>query len=308
MNRCPLSNLPCDGDYHPKGLRKLASGLKRLERLPNKELQYKTIHEYSDRMSISGMQPKLSVRVSIKKQAIDFVERGGTFILKPDHFHFRQIPQNESLTMDLAECCGLEVPTHGLLWTEESGLTYIIKRFDRKGKSFKIDVEDGCQLAGQSSRDKYRSSIEKLIEIFINHCTVPAAELEKLFRLILFCFLTGNNDMHLKNHSLLKVEGFIKMSPVYDLLNCNIANPDDREELALPLAGKTKNLNRKTLVDYLALERMKLSRAIIEKTLSDFSSALSLLQLKIQESWLDEEFKTSYLDLLQSRAKKLKLI
>jgi serine/threonine-protein kinase HipA len=132
-------------------------------------------------------------------------------------------------------------PPHGLLSTLDKGWVYFVKRFDREGRSDRVAVEDFAQLSGASRETKYESSLESVVQIVDKFCTFPALEKPKLVKRLLFCFLTGNEDMHLKNFSLWSRRGVISLSPAYDLLNTTLVLEQVVEESALPLAGKKPN-------------------------------------------------------------------
>ena len=149
MNRCPISYSSCgENRYSEKGLKLLASGLSNLNLLPyTAEEQRIDAFNRASKMSIQGVQPKLSAILNAKNECFEIVDRGGRYILKPQHQLFKEMPENEDLTMRLAEIIDLEVPINGLIWSKDNSLTYFIKRFDRKGQNGKIPVEDFAQLA-----------------------------------------------------------------------------------------------------------------------------------------------------------------
>jgi len=225
MNKCPITYIPCgDKRYSEKGLRLLASGLSQLKQFAyTAEEQRNEAFHRSKKMSIQGVQPKLSAVLNIKEEKFEIADRKGRYILKPQHHLYPQMPENEDLTMRLAQLIKLDVPVHGMIWAKDNTLTYFIKRFDRKGQKDKIPVEDFAQLAGLSRDTKYNYSMEKVVMLINAHCTFPAIEKVKLFKLVLFCFITGNEDMHLKNFSIINQNGKIQISPCYDLLNTTIA-------------------------------------------------------------------------------------
>jgi serine/threonine-protein kinase HipA len=144
-----------------------------------------------------------------------------------------------------------------MIWSKDNTLTYFIKRFDRKGQNDKVPVEDFTQLAGLSRDTKYNYSMEKLVKLIDAYCTFPSIEKVKLFKLVLFNFMIGNDDMHLKNYSIINLDRKIQLAPCYNLVNTIIEykNPDD--EIALPINGKKKNLTRNMLIDS-RLERLRL--------------------------------------------------
>ena len=303
MNRCPITyeNLE-EGIYSPQGLKRLSPALKKLALLDYtaEELRAEAMQRAS-KMSIQGIQPKLSAVLNIKDGRFEVVDKGGKYILKPPHPIFPELPQNEDLTMRLAGCIGIEVPVHGLVYGKDGLLTYFIKRFDRKGQKDKIAVEDFAQLAGLSRDTKYNYSMEKLIKLIDETCTFPAIEKIGLFKRVLFNYLVGNEDMHLKNYSVIIRNGKVELSPAYDFLNSSIVLKGDIEEIALTLKGKKRNLNRSDLINYLGTERCTLTDKVIEKTLSSVQQAIPTWFNLIDNSFLTDEMKERYSDLLKRR-------
>lgn len=303
MNRCSIIyNEFCEGLYSEKGLKRLSPSLKTLGLLnfTAEELRAEAMQRAS-KMSIQGVQPKLSAILNIKDGLFEIVDKGGRYILKPQHQIFPELPQNEDLTMRLAESIGIEIPLHGLIYSKDHSLTYFIKRFDRKGQKDKVATEDFAQLAGMSRDTKYNYSMEKLVKLLDDYCTFPAIEKAKLFKLVLFNYLVGNEDMHLKNYSVIVRNGKVELSPAYDLLNSSIVLKGDIEEIALSLKGKKSNLNRDILVNYFGKERCSLTDKIIEKTLETVQSAIHSWFDLIDISFLSDEMQEKYRTLLQKR-------
>jgi len=201
----------------------------------------------------------------------------------------------------------IESPLNGMIYSSDRKLTYFIKRFDRYGRNKKLSVEDFAQLAGRSRDTKYDYSMEKIIDIIDTYCTFPAIEKVKLFRLTIFNFLIGNEDMHLKNFSLITRDNKIGLSPAYDLLNTTIVLPNESEEIALPLAGKKKNLSATILIDYFGKERLKLNDKVISLVLDKIKSAFSDWEKILTISFLSSQMKTKYLDLLKTRKERIGL-
>ena len=229
MNRCPITYNLCEEDtYSEKGLKLLSPTLKSLSLLEftAEELRAEAMYRAS-KMSIQGIQPKLSAILNIKDGLFVIVDKSGRYILKPQHHIFPELPQNEDLTMRLAASIGVEVPLHGLIYSKDGSLTYFIRRFDRKGQKDKIAVEDFAQLAGLSRDTKYNFSMERLVKLIDDYCTFPTIERAKLFKLVLFNFLIGNEDMHLKNYSIIIRNDKVELSPAYDLLNSSIVLKGD---------------------------------------------------------------------------------
>ena len=303
MSICPITYTPCgESRYSEAGLKLLATGLKILNDLEyTAEEQRKEAFNRAAKMSIQGVQPKLSALLSIKDEKFILVDKGGKYILKPQHQFYTQLPENEDLTMKLANEIGLEVPIHGLLWSKDNTLTYFIKRFDRKGQNDKVPVEDFAQLAGLSRDTKYDYSMEKIVKLIDDYCTFPAIEKIKLFKLVIFNYLIGNEDSHLKNFSIITDDNQIRLSPCYDLVNSTIVLKEQDEEIALPLKGKKKHLTRNILVNYFGVEKCGLTEKSIEKVLETITLAIPKWKTLIDISFLSKEMKGRYLDLLDGR-------
>ena len=303
MNRCPITYEPCGANkYSSRGLKLLSPGLKFLGELGYTAAeQRQEAFNRASAMSVQGVQPKLSARLSVRKGRMEVVDTGGRYILKPQHDHFPEMPQNEDLTMRLADVIGLNIPFHGLIWSKDNSLTYFIRRFDRKGQSEKIPVEDFAQLAGLTRDTKYDYSLEKVVGLVNKFCTFPAVERIVLFKLVIFSYLTGNDDMHLKNFSVITEDGITRLSPCYDLVNTTIEYKTLDEEIALPLNGKKKKLTRHILVDYFGMERCELPEKSIYKVLETIVSAVPRWKELIAISFLSLEMKDKYIDLLQAR-------
>jgi serine/threonine-protein kinase HipA len=297
MNLCPIIYTPCgENRYSEAGLKLLGNGLKTLKDLEyTAEEQRIEAFNRAAKMSIQGVQPKLSAVLSIKDEKFIIVDKGGRYILKPQHQFYTQLPENEDLTMRLADEVDLEIPIHGLLWSKDNTLTYFIKRFDRKGQNDKVPVEDFAQLAGLSRDTKY------------DYCTFPAIEKIKLFKLIIFNYLVGNEDSHLKNFSIITDDNQVKLSPCYDLVNSTIELKQQNDEIALTLKGKKKQLTRNILVNYFGIERCGLTEKSIEKVLETVSMAIPKWKTLIDISFLSKEMKGKYLDLLDNRLTILKI-
>lgn len=309
MNLCPITYSPCgENRYSEAGLKLLGNGLKTLKDLEyTAEEQRKEAFNRAVKRSIQGVQPKLGAVLSIKDEKFNLVDNGGRYILKPQHQIFTQLPENEDLTMKLANEIGLEIPIHGLIWSKDNTLTYFIKRFDRRGQNDKVPVEDFAQLAGLSRDTKYDYSMERIVKLIDYYCTFPAIEKIKFFKMVIFNYLIGNEDSHLKNFSIITDDNQVKLSPCYDLVNSTIVLKNQDEEIALPLKGKKGHLTRNILVDYFGLERCRLTEKSIEKVLETFSVSIPKWKNLIDISFLSNEMKDKYLELLDRRLATLKI-
>jgi len=202
-------------------------------------------------VSISGMQPKLSMRLSADRLALETVEGGGEFILKPQSPKFESLPENEHLTMRLAQLAGIEIPPCGLALLRDGSPAYIVRRYDRHiGSHRKLRQEDFCQLAGLPSDKKDEGSGELCVRLLRKYIrTAPEVEIAKLYRRLVFAYLTGNGDLHLKNLSLIiGNNGEPRLSPAYDQLCTRLVIPDD--QLTLSICGKRDRLNRDTFLRF----------------------------------------------------------
>jgi serine/threonine-protein kinase HipA len=303
MNRCPITYELCgEQKYSAQGLKLLSPKLKDLLDFPyNKGDQLKQAMARATKMSIQGVQPKLSARLNVSAGIFEIADQGGTFIIKPQNDLYEELPENEDLTMRLAALAGIEIPLHGMIYSKDGSRSYFIKRFDRLPKKKRVAVEDFAQLTGQTRETKYSSSMEKVAGVLDQFCTFPLIEKQKLFRLTIFNFLCGNEDMHLKNFSLIRRNGKVEISPSYDLLNTTIAMPNPQEEFALTLAGRKSKITKENLIDYFGSERLGLTPIIIEKTLQEIENQKLKWYKQIQISFLSEEMKKKYVELMSLR-------
>jgi serine/threonine-protein kinase HipA len=305
--RCLITNESWEGPgpYSPAGLRLLDRRLRSLAPLPyTRDQLLEEAAARAAKMSIQGMQPKVSTVLRVTEGRMEIVDNGGRYIVKPPHLVYAELPENEALTMSLAATLGIEVPVHGLLQNSDKTHSYFVRRFDRAGWR-KQPVEDFAQLSGATRDTKYDSSTERLIEIIDHFCTFPALERLKFLDRLLCAYLTGNEDMHLKNWSLITRDDKVELSPAYDMLNSTIPNPRNREELALPLRGKKTNVHANDFWRYLAGERLGLTSSLIEQTQARFAAACAEWPARIEASFLSAEMKRRYLTLLAERRNRL---
>jgi serine/threonine-protein kinase HipA len=307
--RCLITNEPWTGPgpYSTAGLRLLDRRLQALAPLPYTRDQL--IQEAAARavkMSLQGMQPKVSAVLRVNEGRMDIVDNDGRYIVKPPHLAYAELPENEALTMSLASTLDIEMPVHGLLLNADQTRSYFIRRFDRAGWK-KLPVEDFAQLSGGSRDTKYSSSMEMLVQIIDTHCTFPALERMKLLNRLLFVFLTGNEDMHLKNWSLITREDKVEFAPGYDLLNSTLSTPGSREELALPLHGKKSSLGAPDFWRYFAVDRLDMDPVRVDQIKARLAEVSSAWPDRIAASFLSDEMKERYLSMLAQRRRRLGL-
>ena len=224
-----------------------------------------TAQQLAGKLSISGVQPKLSVRLVGNKLLP--VVRNGQFILKPQTEGFSELPQNEYLCMQMGKKFGINTADCLLLELADGSPAYLVKRFDRikKGqKSKKIHCEDMQQILGGS--DKYSGSHEQIAKAILEHCTFAPLELQRLFDLTVFNFVIGNGDAHKKNFSFLTTNGHISLSPVYDLVSSRTVLPEETDELALTIGGRKKRLSRQDFESF--AEYLKITAEYTQKRIS----------------------------------------
>ena len=199
-------------------------------------------------VSVTGVQPKLSVDIIKNRNELPrmtLVGLWGQYILKSPYKKYPEMPEIEDLTMKMAELVGIQTAQHSLIRMKSGELAYISKRFDRTSKE-KLHIEDFAQLLEVLTERKYSGSVERVGKGIMKFSSFPGNDLINLFELVLFSYLIGNADMHLKNYSLLRdQQGDIKLSPAYDLLSTKLLMPEDKEEYAITINGKKSNITRK---------------------------------------------------------------
>ncbi len=304
MPCCPITLEPVPGGelFSRAGLRLLHPKLGDLAPLNlSHEEQLRQARLRADKMSIQGVQPKLSAVLKIKAGRFEIVDRGGRYILKPNPLPYEEVPANEAVTMSMAAAAGIEVPVHGLIPAIDGSWVYMVRRFDRVGRTQKRHVEDFAQLSGATRETKYQSSLERIATLVGQYCSFPALEKPKLARRLLFCFLTGNEDMHLKNFSLQVADGTVLLSPAYDLLNTTLVLEDAKEESALPLNGKKSKLTRTLWLDYFCRERLGLPAPVIDDLRRELAAAVPRWKQLLARCYLSDPKKRAYLELLDER-------
>jgi serine/threonine-protein kinase HipA len=307
MNRCFFTYELLDKGCYSKRFKKLNSRLNGLNIFPyDHQEQLKEVQKHAGKISIQGIQPKLSAKLSVREQNFKLVDKDGDYIIKPQVSDYRDLPQNEDLTMHLAKLAGFNTPWHGLIKAKDESLLYVIKRFDRLPRKQKLPQEDFAQLIEATRSTKYSANMEKVCETVEKFASFPMVELEIIFKMTLFSFLVGNEDMHLKNFSLqTDQKGVRRLTPVYDLVNTTIAMADPQEEIALELNGKKRKLTKADFIEYFGPEHCYLSQKESEKILDDFLKLVPTFHDWIAKSFLSNEMKLAYSNLLNSRAKRL---
>ena len=251
--------------------------------------------------TLTGVQPKLSLNLDKHKdsQKLTIVGLWGDYIFKPQTERFAMLPENEDLTMHLAEIAKIKIVPHTLIRMKDGSIGYLTKRIDRKADGEKIAMEDMCQLTERQTEHKYRSSYEQIGKAIRKYSTNAQLDMVDFLELVYFSWLTGNNDMHQKNFSLYSPAGEPVLTPAYDLLNAVISNPADDEELALNLNGKKKRMKD---ADFRSAYRTcGVPEIVFDRVKKKYKDLLPKFEEEIQRSFLSDELKTFYIDLLHRR-------
>lgn len=293
-------------DFHPRCARKFFG----MRDAPLLEYRHEDLDQLAEQIiraqtSLTGVQPKLSLNLSKHEgcSRLTIVGLWGDYIFKPQTEVYPQLPENEDLTMHLAEVIKIRIVPHSLIRLADGKLGYITKRIDRTKNGEKIDMEDMCQLTLHPTEYKYKGSHEQIAKVIKQHCDMPKLDITNYMQVLLFCFVTGNNDMHLKNFSLYRPSNGYQLTPAYDLINVAIANPEDKEELALSLSGKKSNLK---LNDFLrSATTMGLEENVVLRLIENMRKAIPKWKSLIQSSFLSEEMKERYEQLIISRMNRL---
>ncbi|GJQ33206.1 MAG: hypothetical protein HBSAPP04_20450 [Ignavibacteriaceae bacterium] len=308
--KCYFCYLPLAGEaghFHAKCSRKIFGTPEPPEFNFTPELINELAKEFLGRhKGITGVQPKLSLdeeRSSGKKRRLTVVGLWGKYVFKPPVKMYPGVTANEDLTMRLAEMSGIRTAEHSLVPFAADEPAYISPRFDRES-GIKLHMEDMAQLSEVSTSRKYRSSLEKVGKLIKKYSDQVGDDLMRFYELNLFCFLTGNSDMHLKNFSLIcDSRNEIRLSPAYDLLNTKLLIPDDTEEFALTMNGKKSRFKMEDFAVF--AESLSVSPKQQQTIHEQFYSHRDQWKEVIGRSFLPEWQKDGYLEIVNERFKRL---
>ncbi len=270
-----------------------------------KELRELAKQVVAQQITVPGVQEKLSLiqRVTDGEKRLTLVGLDGEFILKAPADQYPQMPENEAATMAMARLCGIETAPSGLIALSDGSLAYLTRRFDRK-QNRELHMEDMCQLTERLTEDKYKGSVEQVGKVLLACSSRPGYDLLTLFDLTVFCFLTGNGDMHLKNYAVLH-EPALRLAPAFDLLNTRllITESKDRDDAALAVNGKRRKLKRD---DFLALSQsLRLVPRQAENVLNKYRKLLPKMIEHMNSSFLSPDFTAQYQEIMRIRAGRL---
>lgn len=309
---CCLKNLNDEEKkigYHKKCIKKFfgTTQIPQVE-LSNEVLELLAKESSSQGITVAGVQKKLSLHLLSEKNSSPRLTLLGYpqgYILKPQSADYEYLPETEGIVMQMADIAGIETVPHSLILLSDNRLAYITKRIDRDENAEKIHMEDFCQISERLTEDKYKGSYEQCAKIIQKFSSAPGLDLSDFFYRLLFCFITGNSDMHLKNFSLIKnpESKEWKLSKAYDLLPVNLLMPLDNEETALTLNGKKSKLKRADFLEFARL--IKLPQNAAEKMISNLLSKKAKILALAHTPIISEEMQERFISLIEERYARL---
>jgi serine/threonine-protein kinase HipA len=308
MKRCLFCYQPLRGneiDFHPSCSRKIFDQPIPPE-LPYTEAQMAelALKVVQTMVTVTGVQAKLSLHLESPEgkrapKRFTIVGLWGEYILKPPTAQYKQLPEVEDLTMHLAQIAKIDVVPHCLIRLQNGSLAYITKRIDRNKKN-KLHMEDMCQLTERLTEDKYHGSYEQIAKAIMKYSATPGLDIVNFFEQVLFSFLTGNADMHLKNFSLIRKPGIGNvLAPAYDLVATALVNPADKEDLSLTLNGKKKKITRNDFL--VTFQALNLDPKQQENIFSKMMAAKAGWMDFIGISFLSDDFKELLSKIIEER-------
>ena len=294
-------------DFHKACSRKMF-GTKEVPELPytRNDLNDLARQVIRSQTTLTGVQAKLSL--DINKETAGTTDRftivglWGRYILKPQTDRFASLPEVEDLTMHLAELAKIRVVPHSLIRFADGELCYITHRIDRTEKGEKLPMEDMCQLTERLTEHKYKGSYEQIAKAIQRFSSVPKLDLVNYWEQVVFSWITGNADMHLKNFSLYStVKGNYTLTPAYDMLSTALVMPEDTEELALALNGKKRKLKKPDFIT--AMQASGLEEKVIENIFRKFLKVKDKWFAFIELSFLPDDMKERYKGIIDEKLK-----
>ena len=254
--------------------------------------------------TLTGVQAKLSLDINKggrnESDRFTIVGLWGRYILKPQTDRFAHLPELEDVTMHLAELAKVQVVPHSLIRFTDGDLCYITRRIDRTIKGDKLPMEDMCQLTERLTEHKYKGSYEQIAKAIQRFSFVPKLDVVNYWEQVVFSWITGNADMHLKNFSLYSKEpGKYVLTPAYDMLSTALVMPEDTEELALTLNGKKRKIKKTDFVT--SMQASGLEDKVIDKIFNKFAKAKEKWSELIDLSFLPDDMKEAFKALITQR-------
>lgn len=308
MRRCLCCYQPLregEKDYHPRCAKRFF-GQSPAPALPytRKDINHLAQVVVESRTTVTGVQAKLSMDLEHdaygRPQRLTIVGVMGRYILKPQTEQFECLPEIEDLTMHLAEIARIPTVPHALICFEDGELNYITRRIDRTDDGRKLPMEDMCQLSGKLTEQKYQASYETIAKLIERFSSVAKLDMVNFWEQVVFSWIVGNADMHLKNFSLISEKpGKYVLTPTYDQVSTAIVMPEDTDELALPLNGFQKKLLSMYFVQ--AMENTGLTGQMAQRILKRFAPLQGKWFACIDESFISNAQKTQFKALISDR-------
>ena len=294
-------------DFHPQCAKRFF-GTPIVPSFPYKHSEIKDLAKevVRSQTAVTGVQAKLSMDIEKLQHESRFTIVGlwGRYILKPQTELYNSLPELEDLTMHLAEVVKIQVVPHTLVRFADGKLCYLTRRVDRTLKGGKIPMEDMCQISEKLTENKYKGSHEQIAKLILRYSSAPKLDLALFWEIVLFSWITGNSDMHLKNYSMYSpIPNNYQLSPAYDLLSTLLVLPSDTEELALTLNARKKKIKLQDFVT--AVSNSGLDEKVFQNMLKKFRAAEDEWYDWIERSFLPQEMKTAYIQLIKERMNRL---
>lgn len=278
--------------------------------IDEKALESLAAQSTSKGLTVPGVQKKLSLHLSSDKNnpRLTLVNYPTGYILKPQVKEFECLPEAEQLVMTMADATGISTVPHALIKSGDN-LAYITKRIDRifgKTEIKMLAMEDFCQLDLRVTADKYKGSYERCAKVIGRYSSQIGLDMAELFMRLVFSFVVGNSDMHLKNFSLIETDeasNTYVLSPAYDLLPVNVIMPEDTEEFAIALNGKKTHIRKKDF--FVFAEECGISKASAEKMIAKIVSMKPKYIEMCNDSLLPDHLKERFAELIEQRCKVL---
>ena len=268
-------------------------------------LEQLAIESTNKGLTVPGVQKKMSLHLdnSGATPRLTLVNYPTGYILKPQTKEYPCLPEAEYLVMQMAEKAKIKTVPHALIRikAQDNALAYITKRIDRRDGKM-LAMEDFCQLDGRLTEDKYKGSYERCAKIIRKYSSRAGLDITELFIRVVFSYIVGNSDMHLKNFSLIESDensGSYILSDGYDMLPVNTVNPADTEQTALTMNGKKRNLHRNDFLKF--ADACQIDRAVAGKIIDRLKRYESEFIRETEQSYLTDELKESLIALMKER-------
>ena len=246
------------------------------------------------------------IRTSASVTGVQVKGLWGKYFFKPQSGKYPCLPELEDLTMKMAEAARIRTARHTLIRLADGELGYLTLRMDRGVKGEKISMLDLCQLSNRLTEHKYYGTYQQLADTVKKYSSAPMLDVQRFWEIVLFSWITGNSDMHCKNFSLIDAgDGEYALAPAYDLLAVLLADPQDKEEMAMSFAvgGEKNGFDRNTFMT--AFTQSGIPTAVADKMIERMKGYLPQWKDLITLSFLPEKMKTEYCRLLDNRIARL---